>query len=188
MVYSTGAPRKHSMDLRRIVSEVKERKRYEQALAGPPEDGPRPSNGGGAAGSLLVAVRERMLAENPEADVGQIDAALEPDSATPPEVAPEHATPPAGLTRTEGTATTGGDFIERYLEMSVEFEERFGISGWADFVAKKTEGNGRHRVRSGSRSGPKAKPKGKRKAKPSSRRKGKAAGAKRSTRRPRKGR
>lgn len=126
------------MDLRRIVAEVEEKKQYERALAGPPESA-SPPPGQGAAGSLLVAVRERMLAENPEADVGQIDEVLEPNTANPSEAAP----PVARADATDG-APAADTFLERYLELSVEFEERYGIKGWADFVAKKTQGHGHH--------------------------------------------
>jgi len=155
MAYSAGASRSHSMDLRRIVDEVEQRKRYELALAGPPAREARPAQGGGAAGALLLAVRERMLAENPEADVGQIDAVIEPDRPAPPAPAPATAaarTPvaeprAAAKVRTaRATRDDGDDFLDRYLEMSVEFEERYGVRGWADFVAKKTDAPARRRA------------------------------------------
>jgi hypothetical protein len=109
------------MDLRRIVDEVEERRRDELALVGAAESERRLSTGAGASGSLLVAVRERMLAEDPEADVASIDTVLEQDRVESPLPAPE-----------------ADDFLDNYLEMSVVFEERYGIRGWADFVAKKT--------------------------------------------------
>ncbi|HEX9709139.1 MAG TPA: hypothetical protein VGB42_04130 [Candidatus Thermoplasmatota archaeon] len=155
MAYSAGASRSHSMDLRRIVDEVEQRKRYELALAGPPAREARPAQGGGAAGALLLAVRERMLAENPEADVGQIDAVIEPDRRVPPAPAPAAAAarkPDAGKRASakphEARPTPDGadDFLDRYLKMSVEFEERYGARGWADFVAKKTDGPARRKA------------------------------------------
>ncbi len=135
------------MDLRRIVEDVEERRRDELALVGPTDPKPRPSSGPGAAGSLLLAVRERMLAEDPEADVAGIDNVLEPDRVEP--FLPAPGAKRAGRKRHghhAGRAKSHAPepsaeadiFLDSYLEMSVVFEERFGIQGWADFVAKKT--------------------------------------------------
>ncbi len=172
MVYSTGARRTHSMDLRRIVEEVEERKRYELSLVRPAEPSPGPpTQGGGAAGSLLVAVRDRMLAEDPEADVAHIEEALgnapPADAAEAPEGAPaKRATARANMRAQEASQD---DFLSRYLELSVEFEARYGIKGWADFVAKKTESRpARHPPVPSAR---RAKAKGKRKTRASERRK-----------------
>ena len=118
-----------------------------------------PSLGDGTR-SLLVAVRDRMLAENPEADVAGIEEALG---------APEaHVLPdPAPQARARARAPPGDDFLERYLELSVEFEERFGVKGWADFVAKKTEPHRRHPR--GSPAAVTPRPRAKGKAKPAHR-------------------
>jgi hypothetical protein len=149
------------MDLRRIVEEVEERKRYELSLVGAGDGAARVSPAGaGAAGSLLVAVRHRMLSENPEADVAGIDQALQGPAAAPPQDDNGTSAPRARV-----RAPPGDDFIERYLEMSVEFEERFGVKGWADFVAKKTVGHRRAKAKPAHEK-PKARPKGKRKAAP----------------------
>lgn len=142
------------MDLRRIVEEVEERKKLDYALAPPP---PRPrTHAGGGAGvtaSILETVRDRMLREDPRADVRAIDEIIEPERATPPPSAPpaKLAAEPLVVTiareaqraadkpaRENARARkTRDDFLARYLVMSEEFEKRYKLKGWAELVRKK---------------------------------------------------
>src|SRR5947209_3155131 len=135
LTYGTHSRKPHSMDLRRIVAEVEERKRQEYALIAPPRAAPRPAGSSGVRASILETVRERMLREDPGADVSGFNAVIEPARATPPPEAPPttlaaepavvtiareapraaakeaHAAPPRALKARE-------DFLARYLVMS----------------------------------------------------------------------
>lgn len=142
------------MDLRQIVEEVEERKKLEYALAPPaPRAKPHAGGGGGATTSILETVRDRMLREDPRADVRAIDEVIEPERATPPPSAPptKLAAEPAAVTiareaqraadkpaRENARARkTRDDFLARYLVMSAEFEKRYKLKGWTELVRKK---------------------------------------------------
>lgn len=147
------------MDLRRIVEEVEERKREEYAYAPAPK--PRaPGGSGGLTASILETVRDRMLREDPSADVSSLSHVIEPAHSTPPPAAPHAklAGEPAAVTIAreaarsvaETKAAPAGarkprdDFLARYLVMSEEFEKRYKLKGWTDTVRKKCSSNLRH--------------------------------------------
>jgi len=142
------------MDLRRIVEEVEERKREQYAYLPPAK--PRPSSGGagGLTTSLLESVRDRMLREDPTADVSHITQVIEPARSSPPPAAPHTklAGEPAAATIAREAARAAAakptaapaapkkqrdDFLARYLVMSEEFEKRYKLRGWTDTVRKK---------------------------------------------------
>lgn len=149
------------MDLRRIVEEVQERRRQDLAMAAPATT--RTSLAGlGATGSILKTVRDRMLREDPGADVSAISNVLEPESSTPPPQAPrarfkaegtaasiaheaaraQHAAHAADAAHAAargapGPKATRDDFLSRYLVLSEEFERRYKAKGWTDLVRKK---------------------------------------------------
>jgi hypothetical protein len=141
------------MDLRRIVEEVEERKREEYALLAPPKPRPKPASGSGVTASILEHVRDRMLREDPGADVRAINEVIEPESSTPAPPAPSArlAAEPfvavvarqaaRGTTRAAKGAQTSrkprDDFLARYLVMSEEFQKRYKVKGWTDLVRKK---------------------------------------------------
>jgi hypothetical protein len=146
------------MDLRRIVEEVEERRREHYAMA-PPHAPPRAPTvqGGGATASILETVRDRMLREDPRADVAHLNAIIEPDASTPPPQAPRTklAAEPVALTvareadkvtdraRAKETGDAArrraprDDFLSRYLVLSEEFERRYKVKGWTNLVRKK---------------------------------------------------
>jgi hypothetical protein len=139
------------MDLRRIVEEVEERKREQYAYAPPPR--PRPSGGGGLSASLLETVRDRMLREDPTADVTSLNQVIEPARSSPPPSAPlaklEGEPAVATIAREAARAAVKpapapahprkakDDFLARYLVMSEEFEKRYKVKGWTDLARKK---------------------------------------------------
>ncbi len=144
------------MDLRRIVEEVEERRRLDYARAPPSPARPSASGGSGVTASILETVRDRMLREDPGADVSAILDVLEPERATPPPAAPRAKFKVDGTaaaiareaTRREPTARAPlhgaaaaraprGDFLARYLVMSEEFERRYKAKGWTNLVRKK---------------------------------------------------
>jgi hypothetical protein len=144
------------MDLRRIVDEVEARKQEELAYTTPA----RPKHGAavpaGVAASILHSVRDRMLRENPGADVGAITEVIEPDRAVvrsePPRAKVAHEPAAAAIARvghkTEHApalkAKPKDDFLARYLVLSEEFERRFAVKGWTDLVRKKCSADLRH--------------------------------------------
>jgi hypothetical protein len=140
------------MDLRRIVEEVEERKREQYAYAPPPK--PRaPGASGGLRASILETVRDRMLREDPTADVTSLTQVIEPARSSPPPSAPHTklAGEPAVATIAREAARTAAkaehpapharktkdDFLARYLVMSEEFEKRYKVKGWTDLARKK---------------------------------------------------
>lgn len=142
------------MDLRRIVEEVEERKREEYAYAaGPKPKASSPGGGGGFTASILETVRDRMLREDPTADVRSISQVIEPAAATAPPKAPHArlAAEPAVATIAREAAKTAhkvehapaaerkprDDFLARYLVMSEEFQKRYKVKGWTELVRKK---------------------------------------------------
>ena len=144
------------MDLKRIVDEVQARKQEELAYTAPA----RPKQGtavpAGVAASILHSVRDRMLREDPGADVGAITQVIEPDRAIvrgePPRAQVAHE-PAAAVIAREGrkaehapasNAKSKDDFLARYLVLSEEFERRFAVKGWTDLVRKKCSANLRH--------------------------------------------
>jgi len=148
------------MDLRKIVEEVEHRKREEYALYARPAPKTGPARASGAAGSILHSVRDRMLRENPTADVASITEVIEPDRAGEhaPTVAVRAASEStvvaiareAARTSEEGRPTEApharmkDDFLARYLLMSEEFERRFGVKGWTELVRKRSSAGLRH--------------------------------------------
>jgi hypothetical protein len=141
------------MDLRRIVEEVEERKREQLAYAPPPRARPAGGASGGLRASILETVRDRMLREDPSADVSSLNQVIEPARSTPPPSAPhaKFAAEPAAATIAREAARsveqaapahghsrkTRDDFLARYLVMSEEFEKRYKVKGWTDTVRKK---------------------------------------------------
>jgi hypothetical protein len=141
------------MDLRRIVEEVEERKREEYALLAPPKPRPKAAQGSGVTASILEHVRDRMLREDPGADVRAINEVIEPESSTPAPSAPTArltAEPfAAALARqaardakkapkaAQSSRRARDDFLARYLVMSEEFQKRYKVKGWTDLVRKK---------------------------------------------------
>lgn len=141
------------MDLRRIVQEVEERKREQYAYAPPPKPRAAGSSGGGLRASILETVRDRMLREDPTADVTSLNQIIEPARSSPPPSAP-HAKlegEPAVATIAREAARAAAktahaaahprkakdDFLARYLVMSEEFEKRYKVKGWTDLARKK---------------------------------------------------
>lgn len=153
MSHAIHSRKSHSMDLRRIVEEVEERKRDHYALVAPP----RTRNSSGSASltaSILETVRDRMLREDPGADTSAIDDVIEPVRSSPPPLAPaaKFAGEPAVVTIAREAARIEekhakasaarsrkprDDFLARYLVMSEEFEKRYKAKGWTDTVRKK---------------------------------------------------
>lgn len=144
------------MDLRRIVEEVEERRRQDYAMAPPPAARPSAAGGGGVTASILETVRDRMLREDPGADVSSFTEILEPERATPPPAAPRAKFKAEGtaaaIAREAARAETAArtpergaararaardDFLARYLVMSEEFERRYKAKGWTNLVRKK---------------------------------------------------
>jgi len=144
------------MDLRRIVEEVEERRRQDYAMAPPAAARPPAAAGGGVTASILETVRDRMLREDPSADVSSLIDVLEPARATPPPAAPRAKLKAEGTAaaiareaaRAEltarpaprGAARKGAardDFLARYLLMSEEFERRYKAKGWTNLVRKR---------------------------------------------------
>lgn len=141
------------MDLRRIVEEVEERKREEYAYTAAPRPKAAGSTGGGITASILETVRDRMLRENPGADVRAFNEVIEPTAAVTPPHAP-HAKlsgEPAVVTIAREAAKSNhrveqaaaferkprDDFLARYLVMSEEFQKRYKVKGWTELVRKK---------------------------------------------------
>jgi hypothetical protein len=142
------------MDLRKIVEEVEHRKREEYALYAPQQPKAPPARASGATSSILHSVRDRMLRENPAADVAAITQVIEPNRAVEHESAPESAV--VAIAR-EAARTSAhekpmeprharmkDDFLARYLLMSEEFERRFGVKGWTELVRKRSSAGLRH--------------------------------------------
>ena len=144
------------MDLRRIVEEVEQRKREEYAFLPPPKARAPGSIAGGLTASILETVRDRMLREDPTADVSTLNHHIEPARSTPPPSAPptKLAHEPAVATIAREAARVSSavehaaapkasshkgkdDFLARYLVMSEEFEKRYKVKGWTDHVRKK---------------------------------------------------
>lgn len=144
------------MDLRRIVEEVEERKREEYAYLPAAKPKANGASVGGLTASILETVRDRMLREDPTADVSSLTHHIEPARSTPPPAAPptKLAGEPAAATIAReaarvsadfGKAAPAGptsrkvkdDFLARYLVMSEEFEKRYKAKGWTDTVRKK---------------------------------------------------
>jgi hypothetical protein len=139
------------MDLRRIVEEVEERKREQYAYAPPPKPRSAGSSGGGLRASILETVRDRMLREDPTADVTSLNQVIEPARSSPPPFAPHaklagepavatiarEAARTAATTAPPHTRKAKDDFLARYLVMSEEFEKRYKVKGWTDLTRKK---------------------------------------------------
>jgi len=148
------------MDLRKIVEEVEHRKREEYALFVKPAHKSGHPRGGGAASSILHSVRDRMLRENPTANVSSISEVIEPSRPADPaptvmvraasestvvaiarEAARTNAQEKPAETR---HARMKDDFLARYLLMSEEFERRYGAKGWTELVRKRSSASLRH--------------------------------------------
>ena len=151
------------MDLRRIVEEVEERKREEYAFLPPAKARQSGGSVGGLTASILETVRDRMLREDPAADVSSLNHHIEPARSTPPPAAPptklahepaaatiarEAARVTAAVEKADapraGNRKTKDDFLARYLVMSEEFEKRYKLKGWTDTVRKKCSSGLRH--------------------------------------------
>lgn len=150
------------MDLRRIVEEVEERKREEYAYLPAAKPKTPTSSGGGLRASILETVRDRMLREDPSADVSSLSHHIEPARSTPPPSAPptKLAAEPAVATIAREAVRSAAavqpapalsnskksrdDFLARYLVMSEEFEKRYKVKGWTDTVRKKCSSDLRH--------------------------------------------
>lgn len=144
------------MDLKRIVDEVQARKEEELAYAAPSAPKQGRAVPAGVAASILHSVRDRMLREDPGADVGSITEVIEPDRAMvrgePPRAKVAHEPAAAAIARegrktehaTGAKAKSKDDFLARYLVLSEEFERRFGVKGWTDLVRKKCSAGLRH--------------------------------------------
>jgi hypothetical protein len=142
------------MDLRKIVEEVEQRKRDEYSLTTPAPAKPSPMERSGTAGSILESVRERMLRENPGADVGSLSQVIAPDHAVHHlHAAGARAEPPHSVVAIAREASKmksdpnqapsqrardKDDFLARYLLMSQEFESRYGAKGWTELVRKQS--------------------------------------------------
>jgi hypothetical protein len=137
------------MDLRRIVQEVEARKHEQLARAAPPRPKEGAAPAGGVAASILLSVRDRMLREDPQANVASLTQVIEPDRAVaradPPatRVAAERMDVPSPRQAVAAPAPSPqpskgkDDFLPRYLLMSAEFERRYALKGWTELVRKK---------------------------------------------------